>query len=291
MASTFQVHPNVLKATLVEDFIVTAVETKQSYIRVKIEGFLTKSDPKEYPLAIVYSWYSLLPLKKDDVVYVFAPTDSPQSLYLYSVDPATFSYPQALLDAMNYQNTMPTAGTIVTFPSVPSSPSPVTVTYVSKDFYIISMDGITQFISGTSFTIYMPNKIISYTADSDSYEIKCGKYMLEAGDLLKLKAKAGFLLESTNNFELKSNNVDLKNIMNQIFTVLGDLYDKIGGVATDAASLASTVLAGAGIDPPLAAASVQVTSLTADASAAPISKTTNVTTFKSSSVDVFFQET
>ena len=271
---------------------MTARSTHQAFIRVSLEGSNRPKETSDCPLCIVPSLTFVYPLLKDDTVWVYSPSDSPTSYYLYAIDNTTFKIPEAVTDAV----TFPSSGSAVSFPSAPDT---VAVQYITDKFCIIAMHddadaGSRKFAtliqSGSLFTLYYydeatptNNKIISYTTDEGSYEIKCGKFVLETGDLLKIKAKSGLLIESSSDFEIKSNNVDLKNIINQLMSSLDDLYSKIASVYDDV--LTSVVVTPAG---PGSISSV-VASVASKAALAAQQST--LSSFKSTSVDVFFQET
>jgi hypothetical protein len=272
-APTFRVHPNCMHGVLAEDFIVTAKATQQPFIRVKFDDLPAQDDVTSYPLVALITFFLLHPLKKGDGVTVFLPSDSTNSYQIYAIDK---ELPKPLFD----DPTFPSDGQVVTFPQPTKL---LTFQYFSDDFYFIVMEGATLFVSGDVRTLYLPKRVISYCPSDGSYEVKTGKFFVEASDALTLVAGNGYSLTSTNKFIMQSNNIQLKAIVAKLFEFVGDLYTKMGTIySTDLNALASAANAPG-------ATSALLPSYVAPAVAAS-SKSIEVSTFKSTNVDIFFQE-
>lgn len=281
MAADFRKHPSTIKATLVEDFIITARSTKQPYIRVKFDDLYNPSDTSKCPLALVPTNFWIYPLLKDAVVTLMTPNESPASYVLYSVD---FDLPDDLLNDV----TLPTDGSLVTFGNVPAT---LAVTYFSEDFWIIAMDGATLVHAGKVLTFYRDNKVVSYTPSDGSYSILSGAFMLEAKGKLEILASAGFDLSSSGAMAMTSNNVTLKEIISAILDFISDLYSRMASF--DSHTHPESLTVSIPVTSPAGTPSGGTASGTSSPTTSPTGaagKSAEVATTKSTKSDIFFQE-
>lgn len=187
-------HPNCTHGVLVEDFIVTAKLTGKPFIRVKFDDYYPRNSNDEYPLVRVPTNFFIYPLLKDAGVTVMSPSDAPQSFELYSCDAVI---PAAVFDAIQ----LPTGSTLVTYPA---NPDTLSVNYFSEDFYFLMCDGATLMRSGEVFTLYLPDKVVSYVPSGGSYEIQTGKFYVEASGDWKMKIGGATTLTLQGNVTLNT---------------------------------------------------------------------------------------
>ncbi len=262
------------KATLVEDFIVTARETKGPYCRIQLEDTV-KDKPENCPLARMPDPFFIYPLKKDDVVFVQADGDNPAAMVVYGVD---FDIPAAVLDAV----AMPTASSF----EFPTEEDTTAFHYISKDLSVITTDTYVIMKSGDSIMLFSPDKVIQYMPDTGEHCIRTGKYTIETDKAFTINAKQDYDFKVAGKFKMVSNNVGLKAIMDKVFETLSDLYSKMG--TFDAHTHADLYIPypGGVPGPPVPVTSVPTSAPTGASADAPL-----LDSWAQANVDQFFKET
>lgn len=123
----------VYKGIVQEDMIETVKATKRQYCKVLVPEFW--DDDSDYPYTYVPDWAMVLPLKKDDEVYVKFSQDNMLYPFLYKNNnelPSGCYDKQALMDS----------GTLVTMPAAMDT---VTVREFGTNSYIITTEDYTVF--------------------------------------------------------------------------------------------------------------------------------------------------
>lgn len=167
MAEIFEPYTGVYKGKLTEDMIETVKRTHQLYCSVLVEDFYTDDSLDTMPLTRVPLWATVLPLKKDDEVYVYF--DQSNSLY-----PVLYKCKE--LTADNYEDfQLPSSTSLVT---IPSSESTAEVTQLSSDYWIITTDKYTVLHKGNNFYLLGEDGQIIYTT---TLQIKADKIIIEPG--------------------------------------------------------------------------------------------------------------
>lgn len=220
MDIAYNIPPSVVEAVLTEDFIDTVRAVKGPYLRARLTGYLSPNDNAKCPLVHVDSPYTMLPMKAGDAILVEIPGESPGSLRLWGID-------AELPEALRAELAMPSSGTIVT---APQAYDVFSFQYFSPGFYILSGDEITTVVSGGVQTIYTPKSVLVFCASDGEYSIKSQSFNLET------QASARFL---SNGMSLKSRNIELKAILENIYAQLSDLYSAIGTYNTHTHTVAT----------------------------------------------------
>jgi len=181
----------VYKGILVEDMIDTVRNVKKPFIDVFIEDLFFKD--ADYPLTYVPMFNMVLPLKKDQEVWVYFNQENHRYPVLWKLaDDVTKEYTENL--------ELPTKGSLVSFPNAEDTTE---VTKFSDSCWFIGTKSYGVFHWGEQCVLLNDDSIIT-NAKSKLHYKSGGDFTVEAADGIILMSDSGFKVESSDEMAVKS---------------------------------------------------------------------------------------
>jgi len=197
----------VYRGVLVEDMIDTVRRVKKPFIDVCIESLFFKD--AAYPLTYVPMFNMVLPLKKDQEVWVYFNQENHRYPVLWKLaDDVGKDFTDKL--------SLPDSGSLVSFPNAEDTTS---VTKFSDSCWFISTKSYGVLHWGDQCVLMNDDSIIT-NAKSKLHYKSGGGFVVEAGDMT-VKAQDGVSMESpVGKVVIKGSNVDLGTVLYDVVSTL-----------------------------------------------------------------------
>jgi len=199
----------VFRGVLIEDMTETVKRVKKPFVDVFISGLFFKD--ADYPLTYVPMFNMVLPLKKDQEVWVYFNQDN----HRY---PVLWKLADDVEDAYTEKFPLPSKGSLVSFPDAEDTTE---VTKFSDDCWFIGTKSYGVFHWGEQCVLLNNDSIITNAKSKLHYK--------SGGDFI-VEAQNGIIMESTSGkVTLKGSSLDLGTILYDAFNTLATTSPTVQG--------------------------------------------------------------